>query len=164
MEIVAQRVGSLRLTDDLRFFQGRPKARFHGVISLFRKGTPGRCTRETGPHYCMLATFRRFSGPFGACNCHFCREKALFRACALIEKHILRVYGGRSSIGSLGTVSDFETALLGGAAEKPGLSISYSPPIGESQAPSEMHKWPFMPPNGPIHKELCCKERYLMTA
>ena len=54
--------------------------------------------------------------------------------------------------------------LLGGAAEKLGLSIGYSPPVGESQAPTMMHKWPFMPPNGAISTELCCRESYLTTA
>jgi hypothetical protein len=64
-----------------------------------------------------------------------------------------RLLGGRSSIRALRTVYVFETALLGWAAEKSGLSIGYSLHFGESQALSEMHKWPIMPPNGAISAE-----------
>jgi hypothetical protein len=49
-----------------------------------------------------------------------------------------------------GTVSVFETALPGEAAEKSGLSIGYSLPYGESQALLVRHKWPIKAPNGAI--------------
>ncbi len=65
---------------------------------------------------------------------------------------------------SKATILGFETAQPGDAAEKSGVSIGYFPPYGESQGLLEMHKWPFMPPNGAISAEQCCRERYLMTA
>jgi len=97
-------------------------------------------------------------------NRRFCAEKTRFRAAANTKNDTLRLRCGRSSARTLRSVSVFETALLGRPAEKSGLSIDCSPPHGESQAPLEIHKWPFMPPNGVISAEQCYRERYLMTA
>jgi hypothetical protein len=55
--------------------------------------------------------------------------------------------------------SVFETALPIETAEKSGLSIGYSPPYGESQAPLETHIWPIMPPIDAISPEQYCRDR-----
>jgi hypothetical protein len=66
---------------------------------------------------------------------------------------VLQILSGRSSIRTLRTVPVFDTALLGRAAEKSGLTIGFSLGFGESQARSEMHNWPFLPTNGVISTE-----------
>jgi hypothetical protein len=76
--------------------------------------------------------------------------KTQFWAVANTENDTLRLHGGRSSTRTLRTASVFETALLGRPEEKSDLSVGYSPPYGESLAPLEMRKRPFMPPNGVI--------------
>ena len=102
--------------------------------------------------------------PFQRCtNGGSCRQMTLFQRNSIVEKYNLRLRGGRSSVRTLRTVSVFETALLGRAAENLGLTIGYSPPLGKSQALREKHKWPFMPPNGAIAGQQCGRERYSTT-
>ena len=72
----------------------------------------------------VLALWRGWSfGEGQACNCHFCPEKAPFRACGVIEKHIWRLYGGGGGIRTPGTLSGptvFKTA---------GFNRSPTPPV-----------------------------------
>ena len=83
----------------------------------------------------------------------------------LLHFRVLGLHGSQPTPGPvpqsriLRTVSVFERAPLGEAAEKLGLSIGYSPPFGESLGPFRDTQMPFMPPNGAIPAEQYCRRR-----